>query len=220
VADDQENEHGQNADGSEAPTDPAGNPGDASSSQDARIMFTPAQQEYVNKIAADERRSAVAKFKDSDEFKSLEARARRADELEGTGRQEVEDLTEQLNKAKAERASALAGAEAALMRAQFTALLTQRGVPAERHQDAYLLADKSGIKVSLNEGAVTGAEESVQSLIESRPWLVGMGIAPQTTQATRPAPKLNGGTHGTPATEEARIAAAMAEMQARGMGRI
>ena len=205
---------GENEDGETTETP------NVASGADARTMFSAAQQEYLGKIRSEERREALRKFKESDEFKTLRARARRADELEGTTRQVEEDLTEQLNKAKADRAQALASAEAALMRSQVNAILTQRGVPVERHQDAYLLADKSGIKVSLGDGTVTGAEESVQALIESRPWLVGAGVSPQTTQAPRPAPNLNLGTHGTPATQEAQIQQAMSEMAARGLGRI
>jgi hypothetical protein len=182
--------------------------------------FTAEQQEYLNKLIAEERRTALRKFKDSDEFKTLTTRARRADEIEGQSRQSEEELSEALAKAKAERAQALAQAENALIRAQITAIAGQRGIPGERIQDAILLMDKSGIKANLADGTVTGAEEAVQALVESRPYLVGPGVAPRETQRERPAPNLNSGARGAPATEEARIAQAMEEMRAHGMGRI
>jgi hypothetical protein len=184
------------------------------------VSFSAQQQDYVNKLLADERRTTLRKFKESDEFKTVAVRARRADELEGQGRQEVEELSEALAKAKAERAQALAQAEHSLQRAQVTAILAQRGVPSDRIADATVLLDRSGIKVDLAQGSVTGAEEAVQALVESRPWLVGPGLAPQHTQNARPAPNLNGGVTSAPVTDEARIAAVMEEMRARGHGRL
>jgi hypothetical protein len=228
--DERQNETSATEDEAATTTDTAGQRGTASTEdkgqgqgqgqQPERAMFTAAQQEYLNKLLADERRTSERRFRESDEFKSLKARAQRADELEGQGRQVEEDLSAQLAKAKAERAAALASAENALMKAFFTSELGRRGVPGERHQDAFLLADRSDIKVNLNDQTVTGIEEAVQSLIETRPYLVGAGVAPQQTQAPRPAPKLNGGATGAPQTDEARIAQAMQELAARGVGRV
>ena len=140
--------------------------------------------------------------------------------MEGESRTQLEALQAENARLKAERAGALSKAEQALIRAQSVAILSQRGVPAERIQDALILMDKSQVKASLDEGVVTGAEEAVQALVESRPWLTGRGVGPRHTENPRPAPNLNAGPQGTPATDEARIAQVMAEMAARGAGRI
>jgi hypothetical protein len=190
------------------------------SPQNQGVTFSADQQVYLDHLLAEAKRNALDKFKNSDAYRQTTARARRTDELEGETRQQIETLQTENARLKAERAQALSKAEASLARAQMVAILSQRGVPSERIQDALILADKSNLKVDLDQGVVTGAEESVQALIESRPWMVGPGISPQHTQRERPQPVLNGGTTGQPVTNEARIAQVMQEMAARGHGRL
>lgn len=211
---DDENDEGTDSD--RRRTGPAG----PLSPQNQGVTFSAEQQEYLGKLLAEERRNALDKFKNSDTYRQTAARARRTDELEGETRQQIETLQTENARLKAERAQALSKAEASLARAQMVAVLSQRGVPSERIQDALILADKSNLKVDLDQGIVTGAEESVQALIESRSWLVGPGIAPSHTQRERPQPVLNGGSTGQPVTNEARIAKVMEEMAARGHGRL
>jgi hypothetical protein len=189
--------------------------------------FTANQQAYIDRQMADTRKVTLDRFKNSEAYQALVTKAkradefsRRADEVEGEGRTRIDALEAEVSRLKAERAGALSKAEQALIRAQSTAILSQRGVPAERIHDALVLMDKSDIKASLDEGIVTGAEDAVQALVESRPWLVGPGVAPRTTAAERPAPNLNAGRQGAPTTDEARIQAVMQEMAQRGMGRI
>lgn len=203
-----------------ATTESGGQSGAGGTGKPQGVTFTLQQQEYFNKVIAEERRTVERRIKESDEYKQLRIRARRADEIEGQVRQDISDLQSENARLKAERTGALSKAENALIRAQFTAVASQRGVPAERLQDAILLADKSSIRANLDDGTVDGVDEAVQQLVQSRPWLVGPGVAPQVTQRERPLPNLNGGTQGSPATDEAKIQQAMQEMSLRGFGRI
>jgi hypothetical protein len=201
-------------------TGPTGQRGERGTSAPAGVEFTDEQQAYINRLMVDERRMSERRVKDSDEIKQLRARARVADQLEGQRHEDRERLEAERDSAKAERAQALAKAENALSRAHFTAVATQRGIPSDRLEDAATLANLSGVHVNLDTSEVTGVEEAVQQLVESRPWLVGPGVGPRSTQAPRPAPQLNGGAQGQPAGREARIEQAMQEMRAQGFGRI
>ena len=181
---------------------------------------TASEHAYVRRQVDDARKAAVKEFRESDDYKTLQSRARRANELEAQGRQELEELQAAVAKAQSERAGALAMAESALRDVQIISILTQRGVPAERHLDAIALMDKSGIKVNLSDASVTGAEDAVQQLVETKSYLVGHGVAPQQTNAPRPVPNLNAGVTSTPVTEEARIAQTKDELRQIGFGRI
>jgi hypothetical protein len=191
-------------------TDTGGTSGQPPANQG--LTFTPQQQDYLNKLLADERRNALRRFKDSDEFKNISSRAQQANE--------VDELRTKVQRLESEKAGALVRAEGTMLSAQLRGEMLRRGVPAERIDDALILVDKSNVKVNWDDGSISGAEEAVQALIESRSWLVGPGVGAITTTAGRPAPNLNGGTRGTSATEEAQIQQAMREMSAQGIGRI
>lgn len=191
-------------------TDTGGTSGQPPANQG--LTFTPQQQDYLNKLLADERRNALRRFKDSDEFKNISSRAQQANE--------VDDLRAKVQRLESEKAGALVRAEGTMLSAQLRGEMLRRGVPTERIDDALILVDKSNVKVNWDDGSITGAEEAVQALIESRSWLVGPGVGAITTTAGRPTPNLNGGTRGTSATEEAQIQQAMREMSAQGIGRI
>jgi hypothetical protein len=192
-------------------TDTGGTSGQAQPANQG-LSFTAQQQDYLNKLLADERRNALRRFKDSDEFKNISSRAQQANE--------VDELRAKVQRLETEKAGALVRAEGTMLSAQLRGEMLRRGVPAERIDDALILVDKSNVKVNWDDGSISGAEEAVQALIESRSWLVGPGVGAITTTAGRPAPNLNGGTRGTSATEEAQIQQAMREMSAQGIGRI
>jgi hypothetical protein len=205
----QQDQNGQQQDDATTP-DTGGQSGQGGQSQG--VTFTVAQQEYLNKLLADERRNALRRFKESDEFKNISVRAQQANE--------VDELRSKVQRLESEKAGALVRAESVMASAHLKSEMLRRGIADDRIDDALILADKSNVKVNWDESSVTGVEDAVQLLVESRPWIVGGGVAPQSTTAPRPTPNLNGGNRGTTATEESKIQSVMEEMAARGLGRI
>jgi hypothetical protein len=196
-------------------TESSGQPGARESTErPPRVneSFTPSQLEYINRQMADTRKATLGKFKDSTEYQNLVTRAQAANE--------VDELRNKVQRLESEKSGALLRYEAMMISGQLRSEAIRRGIPPDRIDDALLLADKSNVKVNAEDGTIAGTEEAIQSLVESRPWLVGPGVGAITTTAGRPAPNLNGGTRGTSATEEAQIQQAMREMQAQGIGRI
>lgn len=183
--------------------EPATPPQQATAGQQASGSPTPApsrafSQEEVNSFLATERR----KWAESEELKGLRAKAKRADELEAAQLTETEKLTRRATEAEA-RASALeARYRDAAIRARFATSALAAGIPAERIDAAYKLADLGGVSLG-EDGNVTGVDEAVQALPE---WL-RVSAAP----AARPAPDISAGAggHGTaaidPAAREADI---------------
>ncbi len=183
--------------------EPATPPQQATAGQQASGSPTPApsrafSQEEVNSFLAAERR----KWAESEELKGLRAKARRADELEAAQLTESEKLTRRATEAEARASELEARYRDAAIRARFATSALAAGIPAERIDAAYKLADLGGVSLG-EDGNVTGVDEAVQALPE---WL-RVSAAP----ATRPAPDISAGAggHGTaaidPAAREADI---------------
>ncbi len=155
-------------------------------------------QEEVNSFLATERR----KWAESEELKGLRAKAKRADELEAAQLTESEKLTRRATEAEARASELEARYRDAAIRARFATSALAAGIPAERIDAAYKLADLGGVSLS-ETGNVTGVDEAVKALPE---WLRA-AAAP----AARPAPDISAGAggHGTaaidPAAREADI---------------
>lgn len=207
-----------------APTDPtqAGTAAPGGESGVTATITTPASpaaismsREELDRQLAEARRAGERTAKETDEIKQLRASAKRLQEIEEASKSETEKLTERAAKAEAlatERASRYQGA---LKAAAFKLLARDKGIPADRLDDAYRLADLAAIEVDESTDAVKGMDVAVDALIAARPWL--KDDAAVTANGTRPAaPNLNAGGQAQPnPTREQRVAQATQELTRR-----
>lgn len=160
--------------------------------------FTPDQQALLNRLLADERRSAERKIKDSDDYKQAVAAAKKLAELEAAQKSAEERLTAERDQYKTQAEQLSARYRDVLIRSHFTALAAAKGVPPDRLDAAYKLADLAAVEVD-EDGTVKGVEKAVESLPK---WL--------SEPARPPVPDINsgGGTNQPdPAAREAEIRA-------------
>ncbi len=152
----------------------------------------PATQADLDRIISD--RLARVKPKAPDDYKDLQAKAARLDELEAANRTELENAQTAL-------AAATQRAEAAEQAGQLAkihaAVLTEAGKLGAVDPEA-VLALLSNDAVTIDDaGRVTGADTAVKALLESKPYLQSTPTAP-TPPGFPPAPDLGQGSRGTP----------------------
>lgn len=139
-------------------------------------------QEELDQIVQDRiarERKKAEKFADYDEIKAkldaleAEKEERKKAEMTETERlkAEKEEAERLAAEAKAERDKALTAANQRLIKAEFRALAREMNVRADAVDDAYLLADVSGVTVD-DGGNVIGLADAVKALVEAKPYLV------------------------------------------------
>ena len=131
--------------------------------------FSKEQQDEINKIVAqtkrDTRRQEQAKFSD---YENLKVRAAKADELEQAQLTENERLQARAEEAERRANQADTQVSDALISSEVKVRAAQMGIVDP--DAAFVLIDRSGIQYDASNG-VTGVEDALTALIESKPWL-------------------------------------------------
>lgn len=197
--------NGASASGAETQTTaPTGERGESAS----YIQLT---REDLNRQLAEARKTAEREARESQEIKDLKKKAARADELEAEKLSESERLAKAAKDAQEQRDSALAAARNAMLKGEFTTVALGKGIPADRINAAFRLADLTGVEVDFAAGSVTGIDKAVDALVKAEPYLVG-------TAKTAPDTNTNGSGQGI--SREQQVAQALAELNKRSGGDI
>lgn len=180
----------------------------------APIQMTRAE---LDKMIDDARRAAISSAKDTDEVKQLRADAKRLKELEDAQKSETEKLTERATKAEQLAAERAARYQSALKASAFRLAAREKGVPADRLDDAYRLADLAAVEIDEASDSVKGMDAAVDALIAARPWLTVTETKPGGQSAAIPGtPKPNADTRAlTEAEEQRRQALARQQVRSR-----
>lgn len=146
-------------------------------------QFTQAE---VNKITSDIRREVTRKSSEKfSDYDDLKARAAKADELESAQLSEAERLTARLQEAEKRAIAASDQASAAMIASEVKVRAVEMGIIDP--DAAFVLMDRTNVQYSAENG-VSGVEDSLTSLLESKPWLRSTNrtpnINPEGTQST------------------------------------
>src|SRR5690606_33804793 len=148
-----------------------------------KVTFTPEQQAELERIlgerpsraertAAKKALEARAKELGFESAEAMEAALKAYKDAQDAQKTEAEKLREALEAEKAKAKSAAEQAKRALIKAAFAeAAIAANLVSVD---DAFLLADLSGVEVS-DDGTVTGVKEAVEKLAREKPYLVKQG---------------------------------------------
>lgn len=184
----------------ETPAAPTGS-GTTTPASVAPVAMT---REELDRQLADARRSGERSARDSDETKALRAKAKRLDDLEEQNKTEAEKLAADRDRHKSEADGLRNKYRAALIRSAFTTKALEAGIPADRIDHAYRLADTSGVTVDEDTDAVRGIADALKAVPD---WV--KAAEPVGTGGRRLAPNINhtGGVNGQGAgmTREAAI---------------
>jgi len=152
------------------------------------LQFTPEQQAYIDRINSKTRRDERNKFKD---YNDLKTRAARADELEQAQLTEAEKMEARAIEAEKKATDAQAQIADAMIASQVKVRASQMGVIDP--DAAFVLLDRTNVQYA--DGAVTGVDDAIASLLEDKPYLRGTNRTPninpesgQPVQAVRLTP--------------------------------
>ena len=152
------------------------------------LQFTSEQQAYIDRINSKTRRDERNKFKD---YNDLKARAARADELEQAQLTEAEKMEARAIEAEKKVTDAQAQIADAMIASQVKVRASQMGVVDP--DAAFVLLDRTNVQYA--DGAVTGVDDAIASLLEDKPYLRGTNRTPninpesgQPVQAVRLTP--------------------------------
>lgn len=140
-------------------------------------LFTQAE---LDAHIADRLKREREKYADYD---ALKTRAAKLQEIEDAQKSAEEKLQEQLTALQQQTEKAKADRRDAVLRSAIVAAAAKAGMtdPA----DAYSLLDKSKIEIK-DDDTVTGIEEAIKALVESKPYLVKSAPGRQTPAPTSP----------------------------------
>lgn len=172
-------------------------------------------QDEVDRIVAERLARERKKFGDYDDIKAKltaleEAEAEREKaKLSETERLEAEKVAalQAAEDAKAERDRALTAANQRLIKAEFRAVARELNVRADALDDAFKLADMSGVSVD-DDGNIAGVEDVVTALLTNKPYL-----AEQAKPQPKPIGGASGGADPTDKTKEQILAEAKAKAE-------
>ena len=143
-------------------------------------------QEEVNSLLAAEKRRLLAAQPDLTE---LREKAKKFDELDAASKSELEKANARAEAAEKKAADAEQARRATALSAAITTAASKAGAV---DADAVLaLISKESVTIG-DDGRVTGVDEAVKALLESKPYLVGK-------QSTPPGGSGDGGPRGMPA---------------------
>ena len=152
------------------------------------LQFTSEQQAYIDRINSRTRRDERNKFKD---YNDLKARAARADELEQAQLTGAEKMEARAIEAEKKVTDAQAQIADAMIASQVKVRASQMGVVDP--DAAFVLLDRTNVQYA--DGAVTGVDDAIASLLEDKPYLRGTNRTPninpesgQPVQAVRLTP--------------------------------
>ena len=135
------------------------------------LQFTSEQQAYIDRINSKTRRDERNKFKD---YNDLKARAARADELEQAQLTEAEKMEARAIEAEKKVTDAQAQIADAMIASQVKVRASQMGVVDP--DAAFVLLDRTNVQYV--DGAVTGVDDAIASLLEDKPYLRGTNRTP------------------------------------------
>ncbi|WP_164763009.1 phage scaffolding protein [Paenibacillus humicus] len=159
-------------------------------------------QEEFDRIIADRIGRERKKFADYDDvktkltaFEQAEAERKKA-ELTDKERADADKAAamKRAEDAEAERDKALTAANQRLIKAEFKTLAKDAGIRSDALEDAFKLADVSGITVD-DEGNVVGAKDVLDALVAAKPYLV---------EVTKKEPRQIGGASNPDPTDEVK----------------
>lgn len=167
-------------------------------------------QDEVNRIQAQTRREANARFGD---YQQLKDRAARADELEKAQLTDQEKLEARATTAERKAEAAIQQVASAVIASEVKVRASQLGIIDP--DAAYLLLDRTHIAYA-DDGTVTGIDDALTQLIENKPYLRGApNRAPNLNpQAGELAPTLR---LSTDQLEAARLMGLTPEEYAQGL---
>ena len=135
------------------------------------LQFTSEQQAYIDRINSRTRRDERNKFKD---YNDLKARAARADELEQAQLTGAEKMEARAIEAEKKATDAQAQIADAMIASQVKVRASQMGVVDP--DAAFVLLDRTNVQYA--DGAVTGVDDAIASLLEDKPYLRGTNRTP------------------------------------------
>jgi len=135
------------------------------------LQFTSEQQAYIDRINSRTRRDERNKFKD---YNDLKARAARADELEQAQLTGAEKMEARAIEAEKKVTDAQAQIADAMIASQVKVRASQMGVVDP--DAAFVLLDRTNVQYT--DGAVTGVDDAIASLLEDKPYLRGTNRTP------------------------------------------
>lgn len=161
-------------------------------------------QAQVDSFVAAERR----RLQDSDDAKAGKAAVSELAKLKAAQMSETERLTAEKQAAEKLAEERAVKYRDALIRSKFMSEAVTKGVPADRIDAAFRLADMSGVSVDEATDNVTGIEAAVKSLPE---------FVLVTSNGKPPMPNINGGGGiEQKATHEQKVQTALTELRRRG----
>jgi hypothetical protein len=163
-------------------TGPGGQSGAPVKATPEKVLFTPEQQAAVNAAIAAERRETERRVRESDELKQLRQKAAAFDAEQDTKKTVEERLTAERDEAKARAEQTAQRYRVALIRSSFTTAAMGAGVPPDRIDAAFKLADLSAVEVDEEADKVKGITKAIESLpewIKAAPYS-GPSAIPQT----------------------------------------
>jgi hypothetical protein len=163
-------------------TGPGGQSGAPVKATPEKVLFTPEQQAAVNAAIAAERRETERRVRESDELKQLRRKAAAFDAEQDTKKTVEERLTAERDEAKARAEQTAQRYRVALIRSSFTTAAMGAGVPPDRIDAAFKLADLSAVEVDEEADKVKGITKAIESLpewIKAAPYS-GPSAIPQT----------------------------------------
>ena len=167
-------------------------------------------QDEVNRIQAQTRREANARFGD---YQELKTRAARADELEKSQLTDQEKLEARATAAERKAEAAIQQVASAVIASEVKVRASQLGIIDP--DAAYLLLDRTNVAYA-DDGTVSGIDDALTQLIENKPYLKGApNRAPNLNpQAGELAPTLR---LSTDQLEAARLMGLTPEEYAQGL---
>lgn len=147
---------------------PSGNDAqEVESTTEVNIASRNFDQDDVNRMMANVRREERAKFAD---YKDLQTRAQKADELEQAQLSEQEKLAQRATEAERQASEATSKISDVSISAEVRIKAVQLGVVDP--DAAYLLMDKSSVSYDPANGVV-GVDNALSRLLEEKPYLKG-----------------------------------------------
>ena len=136
------------------------------------VQFTPEQQEQINRLVAQTKRETRQQFSD---YNDLKTRATRADELEQEKLTDAEKLEARAVEAERKYSNAQQEIAQAMIASEVKVRASAMGIVDP--DAAFLLIDKSNVRYDA-DGGVTGVDDALTNLMESKPYLKGTNRTP------------------------------------------
>lgn len=182
------------------------------SSTTAAVSLT---REELDRQLAEARRTGERTARESEEIKQLRQKAKQFDDLDAANKTEAEKLAADRDRHKSEAESLRSKYRTALIKSAFTTKALEAGIPADRIDHAYRLADLSAVTVEEDSDAVKGIDVAIKAVPE---WVKAAAQAENGQRGRAPNINPDGGRNGQGAglTREQAIEAEKARLAGTG----